>query len=97
MPLPFTAIKKKESADLTQTIRSRGYQGKVFVVESSNSGTRDFKTRHNVFDGTEKIYEWLKKNGPKHGFVRVYGQLAPRMPAPTRSLRIDEAKPPLPL
>lgn len=31
----------------------------------------DLNTRHNVFDGTDKIYEWLKKNGPKHGFVRT--------------------------
>jgi D-alanyl-D-alanine carboxypeptidase len=31
----------------------------------------DLNTRHNVFDGTDKIYEWLKLNGPKHGFVRT--------------------------
>jgi hypothetical protein len=31
----------------------------------------DLNTRHNVFDGSDKIYEWLKKNGPKHGFVRT--------------------------
>jgi len=31
----------------------------------------DLNTRHNVFDGTDKVYEWLKKNAPKHGFVRA--------------------------
>jgi D-alanyl-D-alanine carboxypeptidase-like protein len=31
----------------------------------------DLNTRHNVFDGSDKIYEWMKKNGPKHGFVRT--------------------------
>jgi hypothetical protein len=31
----------------------------------------DLNTRHNVFDGSDKVYEWLKKNGPKHGFVRT--------------------------
>jgi len=30
----------------------------------------DLNTRHNVFNGTDKVYEWLKKNAPKHGFVR---------------------------
>jgi hypothetical protein len=31
----------------------------------------DLNTRHNVFDGSDRVYEWLKKNGPKHGFVRT--------------------------
>ena len=31
----------------------------------------DFNTRHNVFDGSDKIYEWLKRNAPTHGFVRT--------------------------
>jgi hypothetical protein len=31
----------------------------------------DLNTRHNVFDGSDKIYEWLKKNAPSHGFVRT--------------------------
>ncbi|HEY0004340.1 MAG TPA: M15 family metallopeptidase [Pyrinomonadaceae bacterium] len=31
----------------------------------------DLNTRHNVFDGSDKIYEWLKKNGPRLGFVRA--------------------------
>jgi hypothetical protein len=31
----------------------------------------DLNTRHNVFNGSDKIYEWLKKNAPKHGFVRT--------------------------
>ena len=31
----------------------------------------DLNTEENVFDGTDKIYEWLKKNGPKHGFIRT--------------------------
>ena len=31
----------------------------------------DLNTRHNVFDGTDKVYEWLKRNGPSHGFVRT--------------------------
>jgi len=31
----------------------------------------DLNTRHNVFDGSDKIYEWLKHNGPQHGFVRT--------------------------
>ena len=31
----------------------------------------DLNTRHNVFDGSDKIYEWLKRNAPAHGFVRT--------------------------
>lgn len=31
----------------------------------------DLNTRHNVFDGSDKVYEWLKRNGPAHGFVRA--------------------------
>jgi hypothetical protein len=31
----------------------------------------DLNTRHNVTNGSDKVYEWLKKNGPKHGFVRA--------------------------
>ena len=31
----------------------------------------DLNTRHNVFDGSDKVYEWLKQNGPRHGFVRT--------------------------
>jgi hypothetical protein len=31
----------------------------------------DLNTRHNVFDGSDKIYEWLKGNAPTHGFVRA--------------------------
>jgi D-alanyl-D-alanine carboxypeptidase-like protein len=31
----------------------------------------DLNTGHNVFNGTDKIYEWLKKHAPRHGFVRA--------------------------
>src|SRR5829696_3524426 len=31
----------------------------------------DLNTRHNLFDGSDKIYEWLKKNAAEHGFVRT--------------------------
>ena len=31
----------------------------------------DLNTRHNVFDGSDKVYEWLKQNAPRHGFVRT--------------------------
>lgn len=31
----------------------------------------DLNTRHNFFDGSDKVYEWLKKNAPQHGFVRA--------------------------
>ena len=31
----------------------------------------DLNTGHNIFNGTDKVYEWLKKNAPKHGFVRA--------------------------
>ena len=31
----------------------------------------DLNTKHNVFNGSDKVYEWLKKNAPKHGFVRT--------------------------
>ncbi|HXQ35443.1 MAG TPA: M15 family metallopeptidase, partial [Anaerolineales bacterium] len=31
----------------------------------------DLNTRHNVFDGSDKVYEWLKANAPRHGFVRA--------------------------
>lgn len=39
----------------------RSYQGKVFVVASSNSVIRD----------DNLTPQWLKKNAPKHGFVRA--------------------------
>jgi hypothetical protein len=31
----------------------------------------DLNTGHNIFDGSDKVYEWLKKNAPNHGFVRA--------------------------
>lgn len=31
----------------------------------------DLNTLHNVFNGTDKVYEWLKRNAPQHGFVRT--------------------------
>jgi D-alanyl-D-alanine carboxypeptidase len=31
----------------------------------------DLNTLHNVFDGSDKVYEWLKRNAPQHGFVRT--------------------------
>jgi hypothetical protein len=31
----------------------------------------DLNTLENVFDGTDKIYEWLKRNAPRHGFIRT--------------------------
>lgn len=31
----------------------------------------DLNTLHNVFNGTDKVYEWLRKNAPAHGFVRT--------------------------
>lgn len=31
----------------------------------------DLNTKKNVFNGSDKIYEWLKNNGPRHGFVRT--------------------------
>ena len=31
----------------------------------------DLNTRHNISDGSDKVYEWLKENGPQHGFVRA--------------------------
>ncbi|HEX8098479.1 MAG TPA: M15 family metallopeptidase [Pyrinomonadaceae bacterium] len=31
----------------------------------------DLNTRHNDFSGADKIYEWLKRNAPQHGFVRT--------------------------
>jgi hypothetical protein len=31
----------------------------------------DLNTRHNVFNGSDKIYEWLKRNAPQHGFIRT--------------------------
>jgi|GEM_PF-808653 len=31
----------------------------------------DLNTLHNKFDGSDKVYEWLKKNATKHGFVRA--------------------------
>lgn len=31
----------------------------------------DLNTMHNVFNGSDKVYEWLKKNAPQHGFVRT--------------------------
>ena len=31
----------------------------------------DLNTDHNVFDGTDRIYEWLKRNAPRHGFIRT--------------------------
>lgn len=31
----------------------------------------DLNTLKNKFDGSDKVYEWLKRNAPKHGFVRT--------------------------
>ena len=31
----------------------------------------DLNTRHNVFDGSDKVYEWLEANAPNQGFVRT--------------------------
>ena len=31
----------------------------------------DLNTLHNVLNGSDKVYEWLKKNAPQHGFVRT--------------------------
>jgi len=31
----------------------------------------DLNTGHNILDGSDKVYEWLKKNATKHGFVRA--------------------------
>jgi hypothetical protein len=31
----------------------------------------DLNTLHNVFDGSDKVYEWLKRNAPQHGFIRT--------------------------
>ena len=31
----------------------------------------DLNTMHNKFDGSDKVYEWLKRNAPQHGFVRT--------------------------
>lgn len=31
----------------------------------------DLNTGDNALAGSDKIYEWLKKNGPKHGFIRT--------------------------
>lgn len=31
----------------------------------------DLNTLHNKFDGSDKVYEWLKRNAPQHGFIRT--------------------------
>lgn len=31
----------------------------------------DLNTMHNVFDGSDRVYEWLKRNAPRHGFIRT--------------------------
>lgn len=31
----------------------------------------DLNTLHNVFNGSDKVYEWLKRNAPQHGFIRT--------------------------
>ena len=31
----------------------------------------DLNTKHDVSDGSDRIYEWLKRNGPSHGFIRT--------------------------
>jgi D-alanyl-D-alanine carboxypeptidase len=31
----------------------------------------DLNTLHNKTDGSDKVYEWLKRNAPQHGFVRT--------------------------
>jgi LAS superfamily LD-carboxypeptidase LdcB len=45
--------------------------GRHTFVFAAPAKAFDLNTRHNVFDGSDKIYEWLKANGPKHGFVRT--------------------------
>lgn len=34
----------------------------------------DLNTLHNVLNGSDKVYEWLKRNAPQHGFVRTVSQ-----------------------
>jgi hypothetical protein len=31
----------------------------------------DLNTGHNILDGSDEVYEWLKQNATKHGFVRA--------------------------
>lgn len=31
----------------------------------------DLNTLHNKFDGSDRVYEWLKRNAPQHGFIRT--------------------------
>ena len=31
----------------------------------------DLNTKHNVINGSDPVYEWLKRNGPRLGFVRT--------------------------
>lgn len=31
----------------------------------------DLNTGHNIFNGSDKVYEWLKKNATRHGFIRT--------------------------
>lgn len=31
----------------------------------------DLNTLHNVFNGSDKVYEWLKRNAAQHGFIRT--------------------------
>ena len=71
---------------INSAFRTFGRQAELFRLFKAGQGNKaapagasnhqhgqafDLNTRHNVVDGSDKIYEWLKKNAPQRGFVRA--------------------------
>src|SRR5215216_160531 len=68
----FLAVRRSSCGRLFQFESARGNLAAKPGHSNHQHGQEFYlNTRHNVFDGTDKIYEWLKNNGPKHGFVRT--------------------------
>lgn len=60
----YHAYKHKHGHKAAEPGRSNHQHGQAF----------DLNTEENVFDGSDQIYEWLAKNGPRHGFVRTVSE-----------------------
>jgi len=66
-----------------RTFRRQAELRRLFEIHQGNKAAKagesnhqhgqafDLNTHHNDFSGNDKVYEWLKKNAPAHGFVRA--------------------------
>lgn len=62
----------QRQAELFQIFQNGGNRAAEPGTSNHQHGQAfDLNTEHNVFNGTDKIYEWLRRNAPKHGFIRT--------------------------